>query len=143
MCAELILQTFRHSTYVPAHSPTLPSLYLRHSSFSNPSVASPTSQFILQPFFRFSYVTGSSLTSSGELPMAQTEFNRSIAALRCQCSISKSARGPFRVTVPTFALQPEKTTENHDWTSAKDFDPDHYLAPRLQGCQPSSWDCFS
>ena len=35
--------------------------YLRHSSFSNPSVASPTSQFILQPFFRFSYVTGSSL----------------------------------------------------------------------------------
>ena len=27
----------------------------------NPSVASPTSQFILQPFFRFSNVTGSSL----------------------------------------------------------------------------------
>ena len=35
---------------------TLPSLYLRHSSFS-------------QPFFRFSYVTGSSLTSPGEPPM--------------------------------------------------------------------------
>ena len=30
-----------------AHSPTFPSLHLRHSSFSNPSVASPTSQFIL------------------------------------------------------------------------------------------------
>ena len=55
---ELILQDFRHFTYVIAHSPTLPSLYLRHSSFSNPSVASPTSQLILQPFFRFSYVTG-------------------------------------------------------------------------------------
>ena len=27
-----------------AHSPTLPLLYLRHSSFSNPSYASPTSQ---------------------------------------------------------------------------------------------------
>ena len=29
---------------------------------SNPSVASPTSQLILQPFFRLSYVTGFSLT---------------------------------------------------------------------------------
>ena len=45
----------RHS-----HSPTLPSLYLRHSSFSNTSVASPTSQLILQALFRFSYVTCSS-----------------------------------------------------------------------------------
>ena len=44
-------------------------LYLRHSSFSNPSVASTTSQLIPQPFFRFSYVTGFSLTSSGEPPM--------------------------------------------------------------------------
>ena len=57
----LILQTFRRFTYVTAHSPTLPSLYLHHSSFSNPSVASTTSQLILQPFFLFSYVTGSSL----------------------------------------------------------------------------------
>ena len=52
-----------------AHSPTLPSLYLRHSSFSNPSVASPTSQLILQLFFRFSYVTSSSHNSPGEPPM--------------------------------------------------------------------------
>ena len=59
--AELILQPFCHFTYVTAHSRTLPSLYLRHSSFSNPSVASPTSQLILQPFFRFSYIIGSSL----------------------------------------------------------------------------------
>ena len=42
------------------HSPILPSLYLRYISFFNPSVASPTSHLILQPFFRFSYVTGSS-----------------------------------------------------------------------------------
>ena len=54
---------------VTTHSPTLPSLYICHSSFSNPSVASPTSQFILQPFFRFSYVTSSSLNSPGEPPM--------------------------------------------------------------------------
>ena len=54
--AELILQALRRFTYVTAHSRTLPSLYLRHSSFSNPFVASPTSQLILQPLFRFSYV---------------------------------------------------------------------------------------
>ena len=38
-------------------SPSFPSLDLHHSSFSNTSVASPTSQLILQPFFRFTYVT--------------------------------------------------------------------------------------
>ena len=43
-CLELILQPFRHFTYVTVHSPALPFLYLSHSSFSNPSFASPTSQ---------------------------------------------------------------------------------------------------
>ena len=38
--------------------------YVRADS-PNPSVASPTSQLVLQPFFRISYVTGSSLTSPG------------------------------------------------------------------------------
>ena len=52
----------RHLTYVTAHSPTLPLPYLRHNSFFNPSVASPTSQLILQPFFCFSYVTAHSTT---------------------------------------------------------------------------------
>ena len=33
---ELILQAFRHFTYVTAHSPTLPSIYLRHPSFALP-----------------------------------------------------------------------------------------------------------
>ena len=42
--SQLILQPFRRSTYVTAHSPTLLLLHLRHSSFSNPSFASPTSQ---------------------------------------------------------------------------------------------------
>ena len=49
--ALLILQPFRYFTYVTTDSPTLPSLYLRHSSFYSPSVASPTSQFILNPSF--------------------------------------------------------------------------------------------
>ena len=55
------------------HSPTLLSLHERHNSFSNPSLALPTSQFILQPFFCFSYVTSSSLNSPSEPPMV--EFN--------------------------------------------------------------------
>ena len=41
---QLILQPFRRFTYVTAHSPTLPLLLLRNSSFSNPSFASPASQ---------------------------------------------------------------------------------------------------
>ena len=45
-----------------AHSPTFLSLHLRHNSFSNPSVALPTSQFILQPFRCFTYVTAHSPT---------------------------------------------------------------------------------
>ena len=59
------LQAFCHFTYVTAHSPTLPSLYLRHNSFSNHSVASPTSQLILQHFRHFTYVT----THSPTLPL--------------------------------------------------------------------------
>ena len=53
---------FRHFNYVAAHSPTFPSLHLRHSSFSNPSVTLPTSQLILQPFRCFTYVTAHSTT---------------------------------------------------------------------------------
>ena len=55
LLSQLILQPSRHFTYVTTHSPTLPSFYPRHSSFSTPSVASPTSQFILQPFFCSSF----------------------------------------------------------------------------------------
>ena len=70
----LIPKPCRHFTYVTTHYPTVPSLYLRHSSFSNPSVTSPTSQFILQPFFRFSYATSSSLSSPREPPMTKIEI---------------------------------------------------------------------
>ena len=40
-----------------AHSPSFQSPHLRHSSFSKPSLALPTSQLILQPFRCFTYVT--------------------------------------------------------------------------------------
>ena len=71
--SQLILQSFRRFTYIAAHSQTLLSLLLRHClftyvtwrathdrydlSFSNPSVASPTSHLILKAFRRFTYVT--------------------------------------------------------------------------------------
>ena len=45
--SQLIHQPFHRFTYVTAHSPTLPLLHLRHSSFSNLSFASPTSQALL------------------------------------------------------------------------------------------------
>ena len=44
--SQLILQPFRRFTYITAHSPTLPLLLLSHSSFPNPSFASPTSQVL-------------------------------------------------------------------------------------------------
>ena len=60
--AKLILQTFRHFPYVTAQSPTLPSLHLRHSSFSKLPVTSPTSKLSLQPFRHFPYVSAHSST---------------------------------------------------------------------------------
>ena len=60
--ALLILQPFHHFTYITTHSPTLMSLYPHHSSFSNPSVASPTSQLILQHLCHFTYITAHSPT---------------------------------------------------------------------------------
>ena len=41
---NLTRQSEVRPTYVTVHSPTLPLLHLRHSSYSNPSFASPTSQ---------------------------------------------------------------------------------------------------
>ena len=56
--APTSMQTWRRRTrFCRTHSPSFPSLHIRHSSFSNPSVALPTSQLILQHFRCFSYVT--------------------------------------------------------------------------------------
>ena len=54
-----------------AHSPTFPSLHLRHNSFSNPSFALPTSQLILQPFRCFTYVNSSFSNPSFASPTSQ------------------------------------------------------------------------
>ena len=50
----VVAHRYSHSR---AHSPAFPSLHLRHNSFSNPSVALPTSQLIFQPLRCFTYVT--------------------------------------------------------------------------------------
>ena len=78
--AELILQTFCRFTYVTAHSPTLPSLYLRHRSFSNPSVALPTSQLILQPFRCFTYIKTHSPTLPSLYLRHSSFYNPSVAS---------------------------------------------------------------
>ena len=98
--SQIILQPFCHFTYVTTHSPTLPSFYLRHSSFSSPSFASLTSQLFLQSSFRSSYVTGSSLTSSGEPPMFQRnehiEYVRNVLTLIVPSAKSVS---PLKIAV--------------------------------------------
>ena len=55
--SQLILQPFPRFTYVTAHFPTLPLLHLCHSSFSNPSFASPTSQDFTYITWRAAHVT--------------------------------------------------------------------------------------
>ena len=82
-----------HFTYVTTHSPILPSLYLRHSSFSHSSVASPTSKLVLQPFFRFSYVTNSSFNSPGK-PSMVTRWTQDNNVAR------GAGTGPSRRTTP-------------------------------------------
>ena len=60
---ELILQPFRHFTYVTTNSPTLPSLYLCHSSSQTlPLFYLCHSLLILQPFCHFTYITTHSQT---------------------------------------------------------------------------------
>ena len=49
-------------TEISAHSPRFQLLHLRQSSFSNPSLALPTSKLIRQPFRCFTYATAHSPT---------------------------------------------------------------------------------
>ena len=76
--SQLILQPFRRFTYVTAHSPTLPSLYLRRSSFSNPSVALPTSQ--LSPTLPSLYLRRSSFSNPS---VASPTSQLSLQPFRC------------------------------------------------------------
>ena len=62
------------------HSPSQTWLHLRHSSFFNPSVASPTSQLILQIFRCFTSVTAHSLTLPSLHLRHSSFYNPSVAS---------------------------------------------------------------
>ena len=84
-----------------AHSPTFPSLHLRHSTFPNPSVASPTSQLILQPFFRFSYIKGSHSPTLPSLYLHYSAFSNSyVASLRHSSFSNPSVALPTSQHIP-------------------------------------------
>ena len=88
-----------------AHSTNFPSLHLRRSSFSNPSVALPTSQLILQPFRCFTYVTAHSPTFPS-LHLRHSSFsNPSVASPTSQIILHPFRRFTY-VTAhsPTFPL---------------------------------------
>ena len=74
-----------------AHSPTFPSLYLRHNSFSSPSVPLPTSQLILKPFRCATYVAAHSPTLPLLYPRHSSFSNPSVASPTSQLILQ-----PFR-----------------------------------------------
>ena len=69
--SQLIIGPFRCFTYLTAHSPTLPLLHLRHSSFSNPSFVSPTSLAL-----HLRHLV--SRPCSQHIPVSNQSFSRSI-----------------------------------------------------------------
>ena len=118
LSTQLILQPFRRFTYITVHSPTLPLHHLRHSSFSNPSfaspmsqahelcsfsnlsVTSPTSQLIFQPFSRFTYVAAPASTVPllylRHSSFSNTSFASPVSQAHELCSFSN-----FSVISPT------------------------------------------
>ena len=116
--SQFILQPFRRFTYVRAHSPTLPLLHLRHSSFSNPSFASPTSQdlhlihlveHILQPFRHFTYVTAHSPTLPS-LYLRHSSFSNPSVALPTSQLILYAT---WEITHPYFSFHGGGGVEPH------------------------------
>ena len=109
-----------------AHYPNFPSLHLRHNSFSNTSVALPTSQFILQPFRCFTYVTVHSPTPSFASPTSQALHVIHLASrpwsrprVRKSRYLGEMLLSPIHccdVTKPPFLLSGELCTVLHPCT---------------------------
>ena len=95
----LILQPFHRFTYITVHSPTLPSLHLRHSSY-NPSVAS-TLELILQPFRRLTYATAHS-TTLPSLHLRHSSLSSPLLHLRHNSFYNSSVAS----STPQLILQP-------------------------------------
>ena len=96
------------------HSPTLPSLHLRHNTFYNQSVASPTSKLILQPFRSFTYVK----THSTTLPSLQLRhssfYNPYIASPTSHLILNHSVASPTSQLI----LQPLRCFTYATWRVA-------------------------
>ena len=89
------LRTRRCQSSVLGKCRSIPLPFLFDSSFSKLSIASHTSQLILQPFFRFSYVTGVSLTSPGEPPMQWNTFSVKLLRFELYPPLLQSPRTIF------------------------------------------------
>ena len=83
---QIIFKHFRRFTYIRAF-PTLPLLYLRHSSFSNPSFASPASQALHLRHLANHPCISTSVTKFSQNIVADTDKNK--ALIDChKCSSS-------------------------------------------------------
>ena len=76
--SQLILQSFRRFTYVTARSPTLQLLYLRHSSFSNPSFASPSQALHLRHLASWPCISPTLITKFSQNIVADAERNKAL-----------------------------------------------------------------
>ena len=102
---ELILQPFRHFTYVTTHSPTLPLLPLRHSSFSNPSFASPTSQALhLRQLANRPYIS-TLVTKSSQNVVADTDKNKALIDCHKRSSSFLSIVKSHPLKIPASVLE--------------------------------------
>ena len=112
--SQLILQHFVRFSYVTgssltspgfAHYPNFPSFHLRHSPFSNPSVALRTPQLILQSSRCFTYVTAHSPTLL-LLHLRHSSFsNPSFASLTSQALPLTSPGSAHSPTFPSLHLR--------------------------------------
>ena len=102
-------------------SPALTSLHLRHSSFSNPSAALPTSQLILQPLRWFTYVVGTSRTSSGEPPMHTGMKKQSVVDQLVKASYYVQKKIQFWIVVKNFTTSSKHIFFGHIVSSDSSF----------------------
>ena len=140
--SQLILRSFRRFTYLTAHSPTLPLLHLRHSSFSNPSFASPTSQalhlihlashpwFLLIRFFMWrrlpDYPSCHSIGESWsfltcELLQSGREISSIILMNDCLCY--KEPKSPYKFFISLIFNDLFKFKTSDDWQHWKTGNP--------------------
>ena len=96
-----------------AHSSTLPSLHPRHNSFSNPSVALPTSQIILQPLRCFTYITAHSPTLLSLLLRNRLFSYVTWGAAHGLQRRRTYREGPFYSSLPRLKQKPQRSSRTN------------------------------